>query len=56
MLLRVLSGLPRTDFWKKIRQKIDLDFRPKNHKFPKGIVWRKKFAELATAGDIENLE
>ena len=47
-MLKVLSGLPCTDFWKKIPPKIDLDFQPKITNFSKGIVWRKKFAELAT--------
>ena len=46
-LLRVLSELPSTDFWKKIPQKLTSIFT-KSHKFPKGIVWRKKFDELAT--------
>ena len=27
----------------------------KNQKFPKGIVWRKKLAKTATAGDVQIL-
>ena len=30
-------------------------FSVKNEKFPKGIVWRKKMAETATAGDVQIL-
>ena len=32
-LLRVLPGLPSTDFWKKIPPKIDLDFGKKSKIF-----------------------
>ena len=40
---------------KKNPENIDLDFRPKNPKFPKAIVWRKKLGEMATAGDVQIL-
>ena len=47
--MRVLPGLPSTDFWKKI-QKIDFDFRPKTQNFLRVYSMAKK---IGRNGDDE---